>query len=103
MTPPPFPPVEARNSLGNSSIFPSQSSITTSSSVQAGLAICNKVTEIVRACYECQINNLKGNSWAKKLKEELENIGLAYIWQSKFEINVNICRLIRERCNDIER
>jgi hypothetical protein len=39
MTPPPFPPVEARNSLGNSSIFPSQSIITTSSSVHAGLAI----------------------------------------------------------------
>jgi hypothetical protein len=25
------------------------------------------------------------DSWAKKLKEELENIGSAHIWQSKFE------------------
>jgi hypothetical protein len=25
------------------------------------------------------------DSWANKLKEELENIGLAHIWQSKFE------------------
>jgi hypothetical protein len=28
-----------------------------------------------------------GDSWAKKLKEELENIGLAHIWQGKFVKN----------------
>jgi hypothetical protein len=33
--------------------------------------------EIVRACYEWQINNLKVYGWAKKLKEKLEKIGLA--------------------------
>jgi len=38
MTPPPLPSVPARKSSGNFSIFPSQSSITVSSSVQAGLA-----------------------------------------------------------------
>jgi hypothetical protein len=27
--------------------------------------------EIIRTCYEWQINNLKVNGWAKKLKEEL--------------------------------
>jgi hypothetical protein len=37
------------------------------------------------------------------LKKELEKIGLAYIWQSQSEINVNICNRIRERCNDTER
>lgn len=41
MTPPPLPPEQARNSAGRSNILPSQSIITTSSSVHAGLAICN--------------------------------------------------------------
>jgi hypothetical protein len=59
--------------------------------------------EIVRACYDWQINNLKADGWARKLNEELGKIGLAYIWQSQFEINVNICNKIREKCNDIER
>jgi hypothetical protein len=59
--------------------------------------------EIVRACYEWQINNLKVDGWAKKLKEELEKIGSAYIWQSQSEINVNICKIVREKYNDIER
>lgn len=40
MTPPPFPPPQARNSFGKSNIFPSQSNISTSNSVQAGLANC---------------------------------------------------------------
>jgi hypothetical protein len=30
------------------------------------------------------MENLKVDSWAKKLKEELEKIGLAYIWQNQF-------------------
>jgi hypothetical protein len=60
-------------------------------------------SEIVRACYEWKINNIKVDGWAKKLKEELEKIRLAYIWQSQSEINVNIWNIIRERCNDIER
>jgi hypothetical protein len=42
------------------------------------------------------------DGWAKNLKEELKKIGLAYIWQSQSEINVNICKIIGERCNDIE-
>jgi hypothetical protein len=48
-------------------------------------------------------DNLKVDGWAKKLKEEIEKIGLAHIWQNQSEINVNICHIIRERCNDIER
>jgi hypothetical protein len=31
-------------------------------------------------CYEWQLNNLKVEDWAKKLKEELEKVGLQYIW-----------------------
>jgi hypothetical protein len=41
--------------------------------------------------------------WLGKTNEELRKIGLAYIWQSQSEINVNVCNNIRERCNDIER
>jgi hypothetical protein len=33
----------------------------------------------------------------------LEKIGLAYIGQSRAESNaIKICKIIRERCNDIE-
>jgi hypothetical protein len=35
-------------------------------------------SELVKMCYEWQMNNLKLNGWAKKLKEELEKMGLAY-------------------------
>jgi hypothetical protein len=55
-------------------------------------------------CYEWQINNLRVAGWAKKLKEELEIIGSAYIWENRTEINANKTRkTIRERWNDIER
>jgi hypothetical protein len=59
--------------------------------------------EIVRSCYEWQINNPQVDGHAKKLKEELGKIGLAYMWQSQYKINVNICKIITERCNDIKR
>ena len=52
MTPPPFPPEQAKNSGGKSSNLPSQSIMTTSSSVHAGLAICiitNTYTKITRS------------------------------------------------------
>jgi hypothetical protein len=60
-------------------------------------------SELVKICYEWQMNILKVDSWAKKLKEELDKMGLAYIWQNQTEINVTICKIIRERCNDILR
>jgi hypothetical protein len=47
---------------------------------------------------------MKFESWAKKMKEELESIGLAYIWHSQQEWNTSrLRRIIRQRCNDIER
>ena len=42
MTPPPWPLLSNRNSSGRLSILPSQSMVTISSSVQAGLAIHEK-------------------------------------------------------------
>jgi hypothetical protein len=57
--------------------------------------------EVVRPCYEWQINNLRVESWEMKLKEELEKIGLTYIWQSQAEINANkIFKIDTKRCND---
>jgi hypothetical protein len=47
---------------------------------------------------------IRFESWAKKIKEELESIGLAYIWYSQQEWDTStLRRIIRERCNDIER
>jgi 1,2-phenylacetyl-CoA epoxidase catalytic subunit len=36
-------------------------------------------SELVKICYEWQMNNLKVDGWAKKLKEELDKMGLTYI------------------------
>jgi hypothetical protein len=36
--------------------------------------------ELVRVCYEWQVNNLEFGSWAKKLSEQLSK-GLGYILQ----------------------
>jgi hypothetical protein len=59
--------------------------------------------ETARVCYEWRLNNPKVHGWARKLKEELGKIGLAYVWQSQLGSNGNICNTIRETCNDIER
>jgi hypothetical protein len=57
--------------------------------------------ELVRVCFEWQVNNFKFDSWASKLNEPLSKIGLGY------DVSVNtvsgICKKIKERCNDIER
>jgi hypothetical protein len=34
--------------------------------------------ELVKMCYEQQINNLESGSWAKKVCEQLSKIGLGY-------------------------
>jgi hypothetical protein len=46
--------------------------------------------ETVGTCYEWQVYNLKVESWAKKLNEELAKIGLAYMWQIQAESNAII-------------
>jgi hypothetical protein len=60
-------------------------------------------SELVKMCYEWQMNNLKVDGWAKELKEELEKMALAYVWQNQTEINVTTCKIIRERCNHIQK
>jgi hypothetical protein len=59
--------------------------------------------EIVRGCYELQISYLKFGSWAIKLSEELDKIGLVYIWQDPQENSVSrTCTKMKERRNDVE-
>jgi hypothetical protein len=62
------------------------------------------IQDLVRQCYKCHKGNMRFKSWAKKMKEELQRIGLAYIWHSQQEWDTSrLRRIIRERCNDIER
>jgi hypothetical protein len=62
------------------------------------------IRDPVRQCYEWQKGNMRFESWAKKMKEELESIGPAYIWHSQQEWDTRrLRRIIRERCNNIER
>jgi hypothetical protein len=47
---------------------------------------------------------MRFKSWAKKMKEELESTGLAYIWHSQQEWDTSrLRRIIRGGRNDIER
>jgi hypothetical protein len=43
------------------------------------------IQDPVRQCYEWQKGNMRFESWTKKMKEESESIGLAYIWHSQQE------------------
>jgi hypothetical protein len=60
--------------------------------------------ELVRVCYEWQVNNFEFDNWASKLSEQLGKRGLGYVWH---DVSVNtvsgICKKIKERCSDIER
>jgi hypothetical protein len=43
-------------------------------------------------------------SWARDVKEELHNIGLAFVRRNQQECNwKEMLRLVKEKCNDIER
>jgi hypothetical protein len=59
----------------------------------------------VKKYYDWQKDNIKSDGWAKRVKEELEKIGLASIWQNKYEYNNSsaIDRVVKGRCNDIEK
>jgi hypothetical protein len=60
--------------------------------------------ERIKQCYEWQKCNIGINSWAMEVKEELHNIGLAFVWRNQQECNwKEMLRLVKERCDDIER
>jgi hypothetical protein len=62
------------------------------------------IQDLFRQCYERQKGNMRFESWMNKMKEELESIGLAYVWHSQQEWDTSrLRRIIRGRCNDIER
>jgi hypothetical protein len=59
--------------------------------------------ELVRVCFEWRVNNFEFDSWASKLNEQLNKIGVGYIWHGLSVNNVSgIFKKIKERCNDIE-
>jgi hypothetical protein len=57
----------------------------------------------VRICYEWQKENMQIGSWAKNFKEEIERIGLGFIWHNPEGRNkIEICKIIRMRCGNIQ-
>jgi hypothetical protein len=60
--------------------------------------------EPITQCYEWQKCNIGIKSWAMEVKKELHNIGMAFVWRTQQECNwKEMLRLVKERCNDIER
>jgi hypothetical protein len=43
--------------------------------------------ELVKKCCDWQKDNIKSDSWAKRVKEELEKIILASVWQNQYKYN----------------
>jgi hypothetical protein len=60
--------------------------------------------DLVRVCYDWQINNAQYDGWEKKLEKELNKIGLGHIWRNPTENQRDaVCKEVKGRCNDIER
>jgi hypothetical protein len=47
------------------------------------------IEDPVRQCYEWKKGNMRFESWAKAIKQELESVGLAYIWHSQQKRDTN--------------
>jgi hypothetical protein len=63
-----------------------------------------EMEEPIKQCYEVQKCNVGIKSWAMEVKEELHNMGLAFVWRKQQECNwKEMLRLVKERCNDTER
>ena len=63
-----------------------------------------EIEEPIKQCYEWQKSNMGVKNWAVELKGELYSIRLAFVWRKQHECNVgDMIRLVKERCNDIER
>jgi hypothetical protein len=43
--------------------------------------LAKNVRDLMSEYYEWRANNLTSESWANELKEEIDKIGLTYIWQ----------------------
>jgi hypothetical protein len=55
----------------------------------------------VRQCYKWQVGQPKVESWAGRLKEELDTVGLGCIWQNEGEKEMRtICHITKTRCLD---
>jgi hypothetical protein len=56
--------------------------------------------ESIKQCYEWQKCNMGVRNWATEVKEEVHNIGLAFVWRKQQECNwKEILRLVKGRCN----
>jgi hypothetical protein len=67
--------------------------------------LCMDNQELIKKCCVWQKDNIKSDCWAKRVKEELENIGLASVWQNQYEYNNNsaIYRVVKGRCNNTKK
>jgi hypothetical protein len=66
--------------------------------------MCLEIEELMKQCCEWQKCNMGVKSLAMELKEELFNIGVAFVWRKQQECNLReVLRLVKERCNDIGR
>jgi 1,2-phenylacetyl-CoA epoxidase catalytic subunit len=60
--------------------------------------------DLVRVCYDWQINNVQYDGWAKKLEKGLNKIGLGHIWRNPTENQRGtVCKEVKESCSDTYR
>lgn len=60
--------------------------------------------ERTRQGYDWQVVQPRVESWDRRLREELDTIGLDYIWQNVRETEIrSMCHIIKLRCAVIQR
>jgi hypothetical protein len=59
------------------------------------------IEDPVRQFYEWQKRNITVGSWAKKMKEKLRKIGLAYIWNNRHKNTNKFGTFLKKGCNGI--
>jgi hypothetical protein len=58
----------------------------------------------MRQVYDWQVVQSRVESWDRRLREELDTVGLDYIWQNVSETETrSICHFIKLRCAVIQR
>ena len=63
----------------------------------------NAEVEPMRKDYDWQVGRLRVERWARRQREEMDTIGLEYIWQNAIETKIrSVCHIIKLRCAESE-
>jgi 4-hydroxy-3-methylbut-2-enyl diphosphate reductase IspH len=66
--------------------------------------LCLDTENLAKQFYQWQKSNMSVRSWTTELREELHNIGIAFMRRNQQECNFKeMTQIVKELCNAIER